>query len=324
MATKDYLPADLLRQMEESGVKFDENGEVIDPDNFLDNEEDQSDDQTDDQQDNTDNEDDSQDESENDDNQSGEESSDEDDLEEDDEPAPKKKAKVASEEKSSRLVLTPKTKDEPEVNTEVMDLRRELSEIKALLAAKKSETPKEDEGDIGATLRKEVDSFRRMRMDNFASTIESEVNSSFPQTSFKDIIASKEWEQYQNSRVMGARVGDMYLTTIRSEEKGDVVSFFTDFVDRYLPSLSKATPIAAAMKKAVKADPNKAKLEDLAVPDKAKAAVSKSKRTGFDFTTSDYAKALDQAERGKMSVAQFAKFEEGFFKAEREGRVKQD
>ena len=78
------------------------------------------------------------------------------------------------------------------------------------------------------------------------------------------------------------------------------------------------------MKKVVKAPVNKPSLKDQALPEKAKATASKSKRSGFDFTTSDYAEMLNKAERGKISVDEFVKFEEKFLKAEREGRVKDE
>lgn len=319
MGTRDMLPPDLLKEMEESGVKFDENGEIIEPNQFLsdadedspEDEEDENADTPDDGEDDTD--------------PSGEDDSDEsddEDSEEDDEPEDEpEESKVKI---KPRFKLTPKKAEKETDDSEVVELRRRLAELEEKIKTPVPSKDEEDENALASTLRKEVSQFRKMRMKEFANSVETTIDVMYPETSFKEIISSSEWQDYQNSRVMGARVGDLYLTTIKSEDKDDVVSFFSDFVDRYLPSLSKAKPIAAAMKKVVKAPVNKPALKDQALPEKAKATTTKSKRSGFDFTTSDYATMLEKAERGKISVDDFTKFEEKFLKAEREGRVKDE
>ena len=318
MGTRDMLPPDLLREMEESGVKFDENGEIIDPNQFL-SDADEEDNSSEDENDDTDNSsdtdgDDGSDSDEND--SEGDESDEEDDSEENDD---KKTVKV-----TPRFKLTPRKQDNDSDDSEVAELRRKLAELEAKIKAPVQSDDEEDETALASTLRKEVSQFRKMRMKEFATTVEATIDTMYPETSFKEIISSNEWQEYQNSRVMGARVGDLYLTTIKSEDKDDVVSFFSDFVDRYLPSLSKAKPVAAAMKKTLKPQKDKPNLSDMAIPEKAKASTTKSKRVGFDFTTSDYQMMLEKAERGQITLEEFTKFEDKFLKADKAGRVKDE
>lgn len=326
MGTRDILPADLLEEMLANGVKFDEDGEIIEENSFLSGEEATDEDEEDEAVGEEGTDDDS------------EESSDEDDSEDDSDEADEEpkvaklarkvnlKKELADEEEVTepKIKLTPKvTKQTENENSELFTLRRELAELKALIAKKPEEKTAENGEDLGASLREEAARFRQMRLRQFANNVELSVNAKFPDTTFKEIISSAEWEDYQNSRVMGSRVGDLYIATVKSEEPEDVLSFFDDFVDRYLPSKAKAKPVAAAMKKVMKKE-TKPDLKDLAVPDNAKAAVSKSKRAGFDFTASDYQTMLDKAERGQITLEEFTKFETKFLKAEKEGRVKND
>jgi hypothetical protein len=327
MGTRDILPADLLEEMIANGVKFDEDGEIIEDNSFLsgdeaDTEEDQNEETSDES-------------SEDDSEEASDEDDSDDDSEEADEDEPKVtklarkvnlKKELADEEEVAepKIKLTPKVvKQDEETSSELFILRRELAELKALIAKKPEDKATDNKEDYGAALREEAARFKQMRLRQFANNVELSVNAKFPDTTFKEIIASAEWEEYQNSRVMGSRVGDLYIATVKSEEPEDVISFFDDFVDRFLPSKSKAKPVAAAMKKVIKKE-NKPDLKDLAVPDKAKAAVTKPTRSGFDFTASDYQKMLDKAERGQITLEDFTKFETKFLKAEKEGRVKND
>ena len=326
MGTRDILPPDLLKEMEASGVKFDENGEIIDPNQFLSDVDDDSSNEEEDQS-NAPDEDDQEDDSEDQEDDSSEDDDESDDQEEDEEEEEEKPAKKTAKKVDikPRFKLTPKSnKSDDDSDNEVADLRRQLKELEAKIKAPVQSNDDEDDTTLASTLRREVSQFRKMRMKEFASSVESTINTMYPETSFQEIITSVEWQDYQNSRVMGARVGDLYITTIKSEEKDEVVSFFSDFVDRYLPSLTKAKPVAAAMKKTLKPNGTKPKLEDQAIPEKAKATNGKPKRSGFDFTTSDYNTMLDKAQRGQISVEEFTKFEDRFLKAEREGRVKDE
>jgi hypothetical protein len=332
MGTRDILPNDLLKELLDSGVKFDENGEIIDDlEGRVNDTAGQGDDLDEEDADES---------GENDSDEAGDEEDTSDSDEDTDEDADTKqkvtklarkinlKSELSDEDESDtgnvKLTPKPKIQENLDESSEIFLLRRQIAELRDLISNKDTQNSKADqEEDIGSALREEAAKFRQMRLKQFAHNIETSVNAKYPDVSFKEIIASSEWEEYQNSRVMGRRVGDLYAIIVESEEADDVISFFDDFVGKFLPSKSKSKPIAQAMRKVVKQE-NKPALKDLAVPDNAKAAVTKTARSGFDFVASDYGRQLNLAERGKISRDEFDKFETKFFRAEKEGRVKNE
>lgn len=290
----DLIPRDMRLQMEEVGIKFDEDGNIIEEDVISeediisdDDQNDDDDDQNDDQDDNDDDED------------------QDDDDEDDDEPL--------------SLKLTKRHKSEP-VKKESEDIIARLSE---LINKDKTELQKpelEDDPSIAA-LKREVAEFRRMRMKDFAKTVEKDVDNLSLGASFQDIIVSEEWGSYLDSKLLGSKVGNLYAEAIRENDGNAVVSFFKDFTDRYLSEINGTKKVSNSVKKAAKPKSGKPNLDDLAVPNRSKS-VRKPKRSKYDFEENDYAKKLEDFERGKLTHAAFVKFENDFSKALTANRVK--
>ena len=164
-----------------------------------------------------------------------------------------------------------------------------------------------------------------MRMQEFKNSVVRSVNDLSLGASFQEIIASEEWESYLGTKVFGVKVSDMLKNAIEETSLDDVVSFYSDFVNRYVPSVAKVKPSSKTAKKLINSDRSK-KLADLATPDRTvadrKAVTNKSSRNTFIFNETDYETMLGKAERGLISFEDFVKFEAKFDAAKKAGRVK--
>lgn len=341
------IPKDIRDALEADGVEFDEFGNPIEKDDWfasltnLEEDDSQDDDQDTDDQDDQDDDD----EDRVDDDQDDDQDDDEDDEDEDDEPEPKrvvkktqKKTKPEPEEDDdedapSGLTLTPKVKkaveEEPKRNnsSDVLDKQQEILNRLNEISNRNRQSDQGDENEedelaaIRKTLEDEVAHYKRLRLQDFANSVEDSVNRLSLGATFKDIIQSEEWNQYLSTKIMGAKIGDLYLEAIRSSSKDDVISIFNDFAARYVPSVSKHKNVTVKPKKKDVED-TKDKLEDLVVPDRTKSNKQPPKKSRYDFVDTDYQDMLDKAERGRITVEEFAAFEDKFTKAERTGRVK--
>ena len=319
MADIDILPQDIVDELKASGVKFDENGNIIEDKLIETNDDDQDDDQqdTDDQEDNDDSSDDEDDDS--DEGSDNDETSDdgEDDTNDDDESKSKSKSKKSV---KTSISLT-KRKVGGDGKDTIENLRREKAELESRLEA----LLKDDEAKPEDSIKKEALRFKHMRMQEFKNSVVRSVNDLSLGASFQEIIASEEWQSYLGTKVFGVKVSDMLKNAIEETSLDDVVSFYSDFVNRYVPSVAKVKPSSKTAKKLINSDRSK-KLADLATPDRTvadkKAVTKNSSRNTFIYNETDYETMLGKAERGQISYEDFVKFEAKFDAAKKAGRVK--
>ena len=319
------VPKDVRKTLEEAGVKFDDQGNIIEDLNetFMElgegNEED--DDDLDDQDDDLE-----EDEGDDDDDESDDtdEDSDEgdDDSDEEEEPEPKKRKKKTKKDKTEDTdddglpKLTPKQlqKQKSDDDDSMSEIRRNL---KAIL--EKGNDLKSDDQDDDDTqsalqdLRKEAEEFRKLRFQTFANNIRDRVKQSNYGVPFDDIINSTQWEEFLNKKAYGSRIGDLYRSAIQSQDSDSVLFFFDDFASKYLQRASK---------KEESVNKQKDDLDDLSVPDKTKTSGSPKKRRQYDYEEADYITKLDEAERGIITREDFVKFSDSFESALSKGRVK--
>lgn len=314
---KSNIPLDVQRELEDADFKFDENGEIIEgsfsentiPDDEDDNEADDQDDSSNDDQD--DDQDDSQDDDQDDD---------------DDEPPVRSKSKVIS--------LTPRQEekdDEEVVNSASLkkmqeDMLKRIDELAKKTPGTSSTNLEEDDDDSAgvAELKVEARKFQQMRIQMFAKEVERDVNSLALGATFKDMIASEEWRQYLNSRMLGTTIGTLYVDSVKENDSDAVVGFFSDFTGRYLPSVASSKKVSKTVKEAVAVATSKEKpsLDNLSVPDRSKAAKAPLKSSRYDYEEADYQKMLDKAERGRITFEDFTKFDTKFNASLSKGRVK--
>lgn len=311
------IPKDIMDSLVESGLKLDDDGNVINEEEFINQDQDDDvDDLDDDLDDNNDNEDDVTDDLHDDDDYLDDDDDDDDDL--DDDTDDKKVIKT------SKKTLTIASDDDnvDEDNSEVEELKSELKQLRKLVNSNANSKGNEgEELTPEEELREEVRKFRKMRLDNFANDVTRRVNSLNLGYRFDDIIASKEWKTYQKSVILGNTVGKLYEAAIMQNDSDAVVSFFEDFSEKYLSE--EKTDINAKKGADKKAKSKKSNLDDLAVPEKSKPA-RQTRKSKFDFHADDYGTKLELFERGKMSTSEWQKFENDFEKSSLKGRVKYD
>jgi hypothetical protein len=308
MADIDILPQDVIDELKAAGVKFDENGNIIDevitPDEDI-----QDDSQTDsgesDQED-TDSE--------------ADDEADEDDDEVEEEVSPVKTKAIKADLAEKRMKLTRRADPIDENNAELLALRKEKKDLEDQLAAllKDNEETPED------AIKKEAMKFKHLRLREFKNSVSRSVDDLDLGANFNDIISSEEWPTYLNTKMFGSKVSDMLRNAIEESNLDDVISFYTDFANRYLPTLAKTKVPSAPVKKLIK-KANAESLSDLATPNKTqvdrKTSVDPSRKT-FLYNESDYEVMLTKAERGQLPYDDFVKFETKFDAARRAGRVK--
>ena len=317
------VPSDVRRTLEAAGVKFDENGNVIEDENekFIsveDEDEDEDLEEIEDGEgddDDTDNSDDDAD-SEDDDEDDGEDEEEEDE-EVEDEPKPKKrKPKAKKDEDDDLPKLTPKQiKEQKESGDEaILEIRKNLNKLLEKGENLKNKEPaiEEDADTVLSELKREAEEYRRLRFQAFADNVKTRVNQSNYGARFDDIINSTQWEEFLNKKAYGSKIGDLYRTAIQSQDADSVVFFFDDFSSKYLTKSPKE-------KESVTKQDD---LDDLAVPDKTKTSGNPKKRKKWDFEEADYSTKLAEAERGIITREQFVKFSDAFESALSKGRVK--
>lgn len=319
------IPKDVMEQLIQAGVKFDEDGNIIDDDNefiaLSDDNDDVDDDEDLNQTDDQDDEDVSFEDDE-DDGESGEDDQDEDDDEEDEPVHPKKRKKVSKdsdEDTSEKPLLTPREVTPPKTEDTNPDLTELKKNIQALLEQYQNNSNNTNDDvdvndDISATLaelRREAQEFRQLRAQTFADNVKKRVNENDYGADFSTIVQSKQWDEYLSSRAYGKKIADLYKQSILEHDADAVIFFFDDFASKYLKSSAKE-------EQSVKQDD----LDDLAVPDKTKANKAPKKRSKYDFEEEDYIRKLDEAERGRISREEFLAFEKKFELALSKGRVK--
>lgn len=317
------IPKDLMEQLKASGVKFDENGNIIeDPDEkfIVDPEDDEDDDDLDDQDDDLDEDDDDEGDDEDDDEDA------DDDEEEDEEPvrkkttrSRKKKEQDESNEDDEKPLLTPRTpQQEKETDDDIAEIRKNINKLlaKSELAKDEDEDDEEESDDLKLrnSLRTEIADVQRMKLQFFADNLKSRVNAMNLGADFKTIIESTQWEEYLQVKAYGKRIGDLYRDSIKAHDAEVAAFFFDDFASRYLAPKKKAKEEVPPVKQK--------NLDDLAVPDRTKANKAPSKRSKYDFEENDYSKMLDKAERGVISRKEFVEFDDKFHTALEKGRVK--
>jgi hypothetical protein len=121
--------------------------------------------------------------------------------------------------------------------------------------------------------------------------------------------------------MLGSRVSDMLVASIKDTNLSDVTSFYKDFSERYLPMIQKSKKIDPKLAKAT--GKPKSKLEDVAVPSKTQTdSVAIKKNSPYLYTGNDYIDMLDKAQRGRISLDDFDKFEKKYEAALKAGKVK--
>jgi hypothetical protein len=310
MADIDILPQDVIDELKASGVKFDEDGNIIE-EQVTQEENDPETDENDDSGNDDDTEQGDADED------VGDDDADELSDEVDDEP-PVKKVKPVE---KTKLKLTPRKSnaDDPDKD-ELLKLRRDNEELQAQLAA----LTKDDASKPEDSMKTEALRFKHLRLREFKNSVSRSVDSLGLGATFNDIIASEEWPQYLNTKVFGSKVSDMLKNAIEESNLDDVISFYTDFSTRFLPSVAKTKQPSPAMRKVVK-NSNSEKLADLATPNKTQAdrkSGMDTSRKAYLYNESDYETMLSKAERGQMPYSDFVKFETKFDAARKAGRVK--
>lgn len=319
------VPRDVRESLEKAGVKFDNQGNIIEDENetFIEINEDEveEDDEVLDNSD-EDEDDDNTDDSDDGDSEEDDEDDDEDEVEEEQEeepePKPKKRKQKAEKAEDDDLPkLTPKKakKEESDPDEAISEIRKNLKTLIEKGEALKS-NKKEDDGDdphvLLSELRREAEEFRRMRFKAFADGVKARVNQNSYGAQFDDIINSAQWEEFLSKKAYGSKIGDLYRAAIQSQDTDSVVFFFDDFASKYLTRPSKED------KSVTKQDD----LDDLAVPDKTKTSGKPKKRSKWDFEEADYSTKLDEAERGIITREEFIKFSDAFESALSKGRVK--
>ena len=313
MADIDILPKDVVDELKASGVKFDDDGNIIE-EVVTEDQDDSNDNQGDD--DNEPEGDTNSDDSDADEN-AGDDDADEFSDEDDAEP-PVKKSKTPE---KSKFKLTPRKSnaDNPDKD-ELAKLRRDNEELQAQLAA----LTKDDDSKPEDAIKTEALRFKHLRLREFKNSVSRSVDSLGLGATFNDIIASEEWPQYLNTKVFGSKVSDMMKNAIEESNLDDVISFYTDFTTRYLPSVARTKQPSPAMRKAVKSD-KADKLADLATPSRTQAdrkSGTDNSRKAYLYSESDYEVMLAKAERGQIPFEDFVKFETKFDAARKAGRVK--
>lgn len=312
------IPRDVREQLEAAGVKFDDEGNIIEDEteSFI---EDDEEDDIEDEDDEIENDEDDESEVEEEDE---DEVDDDDEEEEEEEPQPRKKKKKPSakaEETEDAPKLTPRQVVEKQKEDD-LTIEAIRDNVKSLLEkynfSPTDDDVVEDEGTeesvVLAELRKEVSDFRKMRYASFADTVKQKVSDKALGASFQDIINSSQWDEFLNTSAYGRKIGQMYQEAVRSQDTDAVLFFFDDFASRYLKR-----PVEVKEEKSVKQND----LDDLAVPDKTKTSTT-PRRKKYDFEEDDYAIKLDEAERGVITREQFVKFNDAFESALSKGRVK--
>lgn len=310
-----HIPNDVRKSLENSGVKFDQDGNIIE-DDFFDNQENdledqQDDDLDDDNQQDDDDLDDEDDQQDNDDLEDDEDQQDDDDLEDD---TPKKKKKPSPSWKNN---LTPKSN----ISNDSTETSEILKRIEAIQQQIQNNTQQDDDLDdqqddpnqkLLSKLQEEARNFEKMAMRRLASELSREVNRRFEKygVNYNNVINSQEWDDFLNTKVYGESIGKRYQIAIKNQDIDTMVNVFDDFGDRYLKEKEKEKK------------EKKKSLSDLAVPESSKAKRSVKRRAKYDFAQSDYSEKLNLMERGKITPEEFYSFEAKFEKAEREGRVK--
>lgn len=334
------VPRDVREALEKAGVKFDNQGNIIEDDNetFIeienedDDEEDVEDEEVlDDDQEEEEDEGDDDDESDytdddSEDNEDDDEDEDEDDEEVEEQPKSKKrkpktkKDKVDESDDDELPKLTPKQlkKQEEDGDEAISEIRKNLKALLEKGRDIKSDNTDNDNDEIDARialaeLRREAEEFRKLRFQAFADNVKTRVNQSNYGAQFEDIINSTQWEEFLNKKAYGSRIGDLYRTAIQSQDANSVLFFFDDFASKYLQKPTK---------KKESVNKQKEDLDDLAVPDKTKTSGSPKKRKKWDFEEDDYITKLDEAERGIITREEFIKFSDAFESALSKGRVK--
>ncbi len=316
------LPNDVRKSLEESGVKFDKDGNILEEPSFIENEEvEEESEEVEDTESEEDEVEETEDTDEEESEEDEEESEDDDDEDEEEEveltpSKSKNKLTKKSEKTKKKSSLTPKKEKEDTSETE--RLRKEIEELKSLLTTNKTEIKKEEKSSLSATeetLRQEVEAFKRNRMLDLANRLRSDVNRKFSNhgISYDDVINSQEWSDFQGSMKYGNPIGKYYTEAVKSGDYEAIVGFFDDFKSIYIPEEEKITT-----------EKVKPSLDDLVVPEKSKSSSVKKKRAKYDFKASDYAEMLNKFERGRITQEEFFKFDEKYIKSEAEGRVKPD
>lgn len=325
------IPNDVREALEAAGVKFDENGNIIEDDKetfITDNEDDQVDEDQDIDQDDEDQEaedDDDQDIDQDDDSENDEDESDDEDEDDEEETPPlrkKKKSKTkAEEDEGDGIKLTPRQVEQKKQEEE-LTIESIRSNMQALLekynnnaeadTQVKPDAVVDDHDSVIQELRKEVEDFRRLKYASFADTVKQKVANKNFGVSFNDIIGSQQWDEFLASSAYGRKISEMYREAVSSQDTDAVLFFFDDFASRYLKPVNRKED-----KSVTKQDD----LDDLAVPDKTKTSKT-PRRKKYDFEEDDYAVKLDEAERGAISREEFVKFNDAFEAALSKGRVK--
>lgn len=309
MADIDILPQDVIDELKAAGVKFDENGNIID-EVITPDEDTQEDDQDSSEQS----------DSEDDDSEVGETTDEDEEVEEEVEPVQKKSKAIKSELAEKRIKLTRREEPVEEDQAELLTLRKEKKDLEDQLAAliKDSDEKPED------AIKKEAMKFKHLRLREFKNSVSRSVDDLDLGANFNDIISSEEWPQYLNTRMFGAKVSDMLRNAIEESNLDDVISFYTDFANRFLPTLAKTKVPSAPVKRLVKKSSTE-DLRDLATPNKTqvdrKSSVDPSRKT-YLYNETDYEVMLSKAERGQMPYDDFVKFETKFEAARKAGRIK--
>jgi hypothetical protein len=307
MADIDILPPDVVADLKASGVKFNDEGNII-QDAYLAQDDEEDDLQTEDKDLDTQEDD-------------PVEDGDAEELdvetpedEEDDEPAEDTRKKLSA----RRLALTRRKEASEDGEDSSEKYQRENAELRAQLAA----LLKDDEEKPEDAIKKEAMRFKHMRLQEFKNSVVRSVNELDLGGSFQDIIASEEWSTYLNTKVFGVKVSDMLKNSIEETKLDDVVSFYADFTDRYLPSVAKTKSPSKTAKTML--SKSRANLADLATPKRAEVdkRAGDNKRSGFLYTETDYGDTLSKAERGLISFDDFVKFEAKFNAAKKAGKVK--
>jgi len=319
----DNIPTDVRKQLEDSGLSFDADGQIIE-DSFtsgfddtkkkkkpvveVKEDEDEDEDITSSENDNQDDEDDE--------DENKDENDEDEDEDEDDEPPVRSKKTIS---------LTPRKKDEEDVSddkitSKTLKVMQEemLERINSL--AKDTEGKLDEEAPSVKELRAEAQKFQKMRIQLFAKEVESDVNSLDLGAKFKDIITSQEWRDYLNSNILGTTIGTLYVDSVKENDSESVVGFFEDFTARFLPSVARSKKVSKTVKEAVKST-EKPSLDDLSVPNRSKTSNSPRKASKYDYKESDYGLMLDKAERGKITSKEFNEFDTKFNASLSKGRV---
>lgn len=316
MAMPDYLK----KSLEQSGVKFDEHGNVIGDDLFdSDDQEDQDEDQELDEDVEDDSDEDVEPESDEDEDETEDEDEEEEEEPSEDTAAPKKKP-VAEEKK---FKLTPRAaadQGQTSSNSEIESLKNEIRQLKEALQSgvtqgrAQVDESADDEDSTQAVLEKlksEREQFQQFRMKQLATTLSNEVDRRFKDANitFADITSSQEWDNYLKTKRYGSTIGKFYVDAVKSADLDQMLNFFDEFKTRIEPTIvSNKTP--------------KKSLSDLAVPDKNKATRRVKKPTKYLYDESDYSTQLRKFERGEIDAKKFADFEKKFDAADRQGRVR--